>query len=493
MQVKIEDLLLLVSKYDICNIDKIKKAYDYAADKHAHQLRESGEPYIIHPLSVAKILAELNADADTICAGLLHDVIEDTDATKDEIVAEFGESVAKLVMGVTNLTKMSFYDKKTIDNANLRKLILGMTKDVRIIIIKLADRLHNMMTLQYKKNLLKQQAKSIETMEIYVPMAQYLGLDNIKTELEDRSFMYLKPDNYKEILEKRNKMEKSTNLLKEEVILKIQKILNQENLEPNIKFRLKGIYSLFKCFLRYENVDDIHDLLSFIIILDNIDECYLSLRYIHENFKHIPKHLKDYIGQPKPNHYQALHTTVVGPDDKLIQMQLKTYIMDQMSQYGITVFWHEDIKNGTKIMQESLKTHYPILKTILEANKMANNNQEFVNLLKGELSEKIEVLTANGKIIEIAEGATPIDFAYKIHSEIGNNMAAAIVNGHYVDFNHKLKSGDRVRIITDNNASGPTEEWLLWSSTERAHKKIKEFLNKKKKGILIRERKEIND
>ena len=485
MKVKLEDLLLLVAKYDKFSLAKIKKAYLYATDKHSHQFRESGEPYIIHPLSVALILAQLNADADTICAGLLHDVIEDTDTKKEEIIEEFGETVATLVMGVTNLTKMSFYDKKTIDNANLRKLILGMTKDVRIIIIKLADRLHNMMTLQYKKNVLKQQAKSIETMEIYVPIAQYLGLDNIKTELEDRCFMYLKPENYKEISEIRNNLEKRTENLKKEVILKINKILNYHNIDSEVRFRLKGIYSIFKCFLKNENLDEIHDLLAFIVVLNDIDDCYISLRYIHENFKHIPKYLKDYIGQPKQNLYRAVHTTVVGPNNKLIQMQLKTHNMDQIAQYGITEFWHDDIKNGTSKMQESLKTQYPLFRYIIEANKMANNNQEFGNLLKGELAEKIEVLANDGNIIEIAEGSTPIDFAYKIHSELGNNMAAALVNGNYVAFNYPLKKGDRVRIITDISATGPTEEWLHWSVTERAHKKIREFLNHQKRDLHL--------
>ena len=490
VNVSLETLITNVSRYNISGIDKIKKAYEYAKLKHAGQYRESGEEYITHPLAVAIILARLNADTDTICAGLLHDVIEDTNTTKEDIAAEFGESVAILVMGVTNLTKMSISDKNSLNNANLRKLILGMTKDVRILIIKLADRLHNMMTLQYKKNPEKQQRKSLETFDIYVPIAENLGLYSVKNDLEDKCFMFLMPDKYYKVEEERKSIEESTSKMVQEVITKINDILTDNNIPNTVKFRLKNIYGIFKSLFSNDSLEDIHDLLAFKIILDDIDDCYLSLKYIHSEYKPLTNYFQDYISWPKSNNYQALHTTVLGPDRKILQMQMKTAKMEKISEYGITDYWHGDDKTGFIEMQKALKTEYPFFQSVIEANKLANNNQEFIDLIKGEVfAEKVSVFTMDGKVInDLAKGSTVIDFAYRIHSEIGDHAVAAIVNGESVSFDYTLKDGDQIRIITDELALGPTHEWLKYAKTARARKKIREFLNKQKRNGQSRTR-----
>ena len=484
MEKSLDYLFLRVANFNMADLAKLKKAYLYAADKHQGQFRESGDAYITHPLAVATILAELNADVDTICAGLLHDVLEDTNTTREDIAAEFGNSVATLVMGVTNLTKMSVNDRISLDNANLRKLILGMNKDIRILIIKLADRLHNMMTLQYKKDPEKQKKKSLETIEIYVPIADNLGLYNIKSELEDKCFMFLMPEKYQEIIEKRNDVQVKIQDFIIEVIAWINKILESNGINNLVRFRLKGVYPLFKSLTEKNSLEDIHDLLAFKIILDDIDACYLSLRHIHEEFKPLTQYFKDYISCPKRNHYQALHTTVLSRDSRYLQMQLKTLTMEKVALYGITTYWQGSEKFDFAKMQEALINEYPFFQSVNEANKMADNNREFVELIKGEiLAEKVTVYTMDGTIIDdLVNGSTVIDFAYRIHSEIGDKMAAAIVNGVSVNFDYALKNGDQVRIITDKNALGPSEEWLKIAKSARARKKIREYLNKQKRN-----------
>ena len=490
MDVSLETLINTVSRYNLYGIEKVKKAYEFAKIKHAGQYRESGEEYITHPLAVAIILARLNADIDTICAGLLHDVIEDTNTTQEDIAAEFSSSVATLVMGVTNLTRASFNSKISSNNANLRKLILGMNKDVRILIIKLADRLHNMMTLQYKKNVEKQHMKAMETLSIYVPIAEALGLYNVKCDLEDKCFMFLKPDEYKKYTDIRNRYKESTQNLVAEVIRRINEVLLANDIPNTIKFRLQNVYGIFKSLMLRESLEDIHDFLAFKIILDDIDACYLSLRHVHETFKPLTQYFKDYISLPKPNHYQALHTTVIGPESKILQMQLKTASMEKIAKYGITDFWHGDEDIGAKEMQEALKENYHFYKAVLEINKLASSNQEFIELMKDEVfAEKIHVFTKDGILIDdLSKGSTALDFAYRIHSDIGNSMVAALVNGKSVNYDYELKDGDTIRIITDFNADGPTKEWLSMAKTARAHKKIREFLNKQKRNGQSRTR-----
>ena len=484
--ISFDSLLKNFSKYNLVGIPKVRKAYEFAKLKHDGQYRASGEEYITHPLNVANILTQLCADTDTICAALLHDVVEDTDTSLEDIKAEFGETVARLVEGVTNLTKLSFSNKESFNNANIRKVILGMAKDVRIVLIKIADRLHNMKTLEYKKPE-KQKLKSMETLEIYAPLARDLGLHDIKCDLEDNSFMYLMPDLYKKTKDERDKIENESRKMVKEISEKLNFILNEQHIPNIIKFRLKSIYSIFRDMLSkgLSDITDLHNLFMFSIILDNINDCYISLRYIHENFAQINGGMSDYIGTPKGNHYRAFHTTVVGPEEKLLLMILKTYDMDETARNGIAEFWFSDSNEAFSHMQDSL-TSSQFFRDIVDVNRMASNNKEFLDLIKGEIfAEKINVFTMGGKPMLIVNGATAIDFAYQIHTEIGNKMVAVIVNGKSVGFDYVLKKDDRVRIITDPLAEGPSESWLGIAKTARAKKKIKEFIKNKNKGYSL--------
>lgn len=483
MDISFESLIDLVSKYNISGIAKIRKAYSYAADKHDGQYRESGEPYINHPLAVAILLASLNADTDTICAGLLHDIIEDTNATKKDIAEEFGEPVAILVEGVTNLTKKSISDKSLQDNANLCKLInLGIYQDARILIIKLADRLHNMMTLQYKKDTTKQQKKAIETLDFYVPIADFLGLHRFKNDLEDRCFFSLKPDEYQQVTEMRRKYEKDVEEIVEETIQKINFILDKNDIPNSVYFRLKSAYGIFKDLVKKHPIDEILDLLVFKIIVDDIDDCYLALRYIHEIFKPLPGTFEDYIAVSMPNGGQELRTGVLGFARKIMQMRMKTADMEKYSQYGVTNLWHDV---AAKSMQDALTKGNKIYTWIDEAMKMSDNDQEFLTWLKWDVfaEEKVRVITKDGDVIDdLPKGSTIIDFAYRIHTEIGNSALGATVNGNLENLDYVLKDGDKIGIITDQNAIGPTEEWLSIAKTARAKKKIREYLNKQKRS-----------
>lgn len=482
MENDLNNLLSIVATYNLKACAIIKKAYYYASKKHENQFRESGEAYITHPLAVATILATLHADAPTICAGLLHDTLEDTKTSEDELLNNFGAEITNLVKGVTNITNMSFYDKTTFNNANLRKVLVGMSKDIRIIIIKLADRIHNMRTLEYKRDLKKQQLKSQETIKIYAPIAEHLGLYSAKLELEDLSFMYLYPDDYREIRNLRIRWQDST--IKDEIIKNISKILDDNYIFSTIKFRMKNLYGIYKNLINGTSIDNIHDLFIFSILLDNVDNCYLSLKYIHELYKPNPIFFKDYIAQPKQNHYESLHTTVFGPDDKLMQMQIRTPDMEKMAKYGITYYWHQDIDDASTIMQEAFNKQYPLMQSILVANKNAKNNADFVQIVERDvLGEKIPVYNNNGEMIEIACGSTPIDYAYLNFSGIANHLAAVIVNGIAVNFDYTIKPYDKIRIITDINAPGPTKDWLNIARTTTAKQKIKEYLKSKGHGL----------
>ncbi len=474
----INDLLELVKSYNYDEVDTIRKAYEYADDLHRGQYRQSGEPYIIHPLNVAYTLAEMHADRDTICAGLLHDVIEDTPATKEDIAELFNKNVANLVDGVTKLAKMNFSSKEELNLANTRKIITGITSDVRIIIIKLADRLHNMRTLEYKTEF-KQKENSLETMEIFVPLAYYIGAYRVKSELEDLSLKYLKPDMYKRIEEKKNNIELNSNKCLQEMLFKIKTILNDRNIPNEIKIRTKNIYGIYKHLLQGEKISDIHDLLSLKVMVDEIENCYITLYLVHNMYHPINERFKDYICNPKTNMYSSLHTTVFGPDDRLVQTQIRTFEMDNIASFGLTAYW--DINKGearTK-MQEDLKNKYQFFKSLNEINKMFGDNKEFVDQVKTELfSDKVYVYTTKGDVIELPKGATPIDFAYKVNASLGNTMVAAMVNDEYVPVDHVLQNKDRIKIITDELSFGPREEWIDSAKTSYAKRKIKEFNNK---------------
>ena len=473
--ITLQDLLEKLKEYNPDEIEIVKKAYNYADNLHSGQMRQSGEPYIIHPLNVAYILAEMHADSDTICAGLLHDTLEDTNITKEDIAHEFNQNVANLVDGVTKISKMNFSTKKDQNMANTRKIITGITEDVRIIIIKLADRLHNMRTLGFKSEF-KQKENALETMEIFVPLAYYIGAYRIKSELEDLSLQYLKSDMYKSIQERKLKLEELSKPCLEEMLYKIQKLLNDKNIPNEIKVRTKNIYGIYKRLEEGYKLSDIHDLLALKIMVDEIDNCYKTLGIIHQEYRPINNKFKDYICNPKTNMYRSLHTTVFGSDDRLVQTQIRTFDMDKIASFGLTTYW--DIKKGKArdVMQNDLKQKFQFFKSLTEINSMFGDNQQFVNQVKSELfSDKVYVYTTKGEIIELPKGSTPIDFAYKIHIDIGNTMVGVIVNDEYVPVDYILKNKDRVRIVTDELSYGPREEWYNMAKTSYAKKKIKEF------------------
>ena len=476
--VELQDLLDKLKEYNPNEIEIVKRAYEYAANLHSGQTRQSGEPYISHPLNVAYILAEMHADRDTVCAGLLHDTLEDTNITKEDISHDFNQNIANLVDGVTKLSKMNFSSKQDQNYANTRKIITGITEDVRIIIIKLADRLHNMRTLQFKSEF-KQKENSIETMEIFVPLAYYIGAYRIKSELEDLSLKYLKPDMYKQIEERKIRLEQTSSYCLTEMLSKIERLLRDNNIPNEIKVRTKNIYGIYKRLSEGHRLSDIHDLLALKIMVDSVENCYRTLGMIHSEYHPINDKFKDYICNPKTNMYRSLHTTVFGPNDKLVQTQIRTFDMDRVASFGLTAYWDEQKGKARDVMQEDLRQKFQFFKSLTEINSMFGDNQQFVNQVKSELfADKVYVYTTKGDIIELPRGSTPIDFAYKIHTDIGNTMVGAFVNDEYVPIDYVLQNKDRVRIVTDDLSYGPREDWIDKAHTSLAKRKIKEFNRK---------------
>lgn len=475
MNITLNDLINKLKEYNPEEVEIVTKAYEYAKELHNGQMRQSGEPYISHPLNVAYILTEMHADRDTICAGLLHDTLEDTNITKEDIAHDFNQNVANLVDGVTKISKLNFSSKQDQNMANTRKIITGITEDVRIIIIKLADRLHNMRTLQFKSEF-KQKENSMETMEIFVPLAYYIGAYRIKSELEDLSLQYLYPDKYKKIENIKIKIEEESKPCLTEMLSAIDETLNDNNVNHEIKVRTKNIYGIYKRLEDGHKISDIHDLLALKIMVDDISNCYQTLGIIHSKYHPINDKFKDYIYNPKTNMYRSLHTTVFGPEERLVQTQIRTFDMDKVASFGLTAYWDINKGQARNIMQEDLKNKYQFFKSLLEINKVFGDNYEFVRQVKNELfADKIYVYTTKGEIIELPKGSTAIDFAYKIHSDLGNTMVSAVVNDKVVDPEHELKTKDRVRIITDVLSYGPREEWLDKVQTTKAKRKIKEF------------------
>ena len=476
--ITLQNLLDKVKEYSPSSVESVKKAYEYAEILHSGQTRQSGEPYIIHPLNVAYILAEMHADSDTVCAGLLHDTIEDTNIPKIDISHDFNQNIANLVDGVTKLSKMNFSSKKDQNYANTRKIITGINEDVRIIIIKLADRLHNMRTLQFKSEL-KQKENALETMGIFVPLAYYIGTYRIKSELEDLSLQYLKPDMYKQIKNKKQNLEAVSRSCLEEMLYKIKELLSNKEIPNEIKVRTKNIYGIYKKLNEGHKLSDIHDLLALKIMVDEVDNCYKTLGLIHSEYHPINNKFKDYICNPKTNMYKSLHTTVFGPEDRLVQTQIRTFDMDKVASFGLTSFWETQKNEAQSTMQQDLKEKFQFFKSLTEINSMFRDNIEFVTQVKNELfADRIYVYTTKGDIIELPKGSTPIDFAYKIHTDIGNTMVGVFINEEYEPIDYILQNKDRVRIITDDLSFGPREEWLNKVKTTRAKRKIREF-NKK--------------
>ncbi len=473
--ITLDDLIKKLEEYNPEEIEKVKKAYNYAKDFHTGQMRESGEPYITHPLNVAYILAEMHADGDTICAGLLHDTIEDTNVTKEDIAHDFNQNIALLVDGVTKLAKMNFSSKQDQNSANTRKIITSITDDVRIIIIKLADRLHNMRTLEFKTEF-KQKENAIETMEIFVPLAYYIGAYRIKSELEDIALRYLKPDMYKKIKEKLVNIEIDNKKILEEMLFKIKKLLQDKRIPNEIKVRTKNIYGIYKRLSEGEKLSDIHDLLALKVMVDEVDNCYRTLGVVHHEYHPINEKFKDYICNPKTNMYRSLHTTVFGPEDCLVQSQIRTFDMAKVASFGLTAYWDIEKGNARNVMQNELKNKFQFFKSLLEINSIFGDNQDFVNQVKSEVfSDKVYVYTSKGEIIELPKGSTIIDLAYKLGDDFGNTMVGAFVNSEFVPVDYILKNKDRVRIITDDLSFGPREDWIGRAYTSYAKKKIQEF------------------
>lgn len=476
MDITIEKLLNNIITYNPDEINIVKKAYEYADIMHEGQTRQSGEPYISHPLNVAYILSEMNADRDTICAALLHDVLEDTKATKEDIADLFNKDIANLVDGVTKISKMNFSSKTEQNLANTRKIIIGIIDDVRIIIIKLADRLHNMRTLQYKSEF-KQKENSLETMDIFVPLAYFIGAYRIKSELEDLSFKYIYPDSYKELEYRMTKENIDNNFCLNEMLNNINKILENESIPNKIKVRTKNIYGIYKRIREGHRINDIHDLLSLKIMVDDIRNCYIALGLIHSKYNPVNDKFKDYICNPKTNMYRSLHTTVFGPKEKLVQTQIRTFDMDKIASFGLTAYWNISKGKARDIMQDDLSKKFQFFKSLTDINDMFRDNQEFVRQVQNELfSDKVYVYTSNGVIIELPKGSTIIDLAYKLGDNIGNTLIGAKINDEYIyDLGYELKNKDRVIVLTDELSYGSREEWIDKAKTSYAKKKIGEF------------------
>ena len=473
--ITLQDLINLLEEYNPEEIGFVKKAYEYAEDLHSGQFRQSGEPYITHPLNVAYILAELHADRDTVCAGLLHDTLEDTKISKEDIAHDFNQDIANLVAGVTKLAKMNFSSKQEQNYANTRKIITGITEDVRIIIIKLADRLHNMRTLQFKSRF-KQEENALETMEIFVPLAYYIGAYRIKSELEDLSLQYLRPDMYEKIKEKKLRVEEDSADCLKEMLSTIRNFLSDRRIPNEIKVRTKNIYGIYKRLNEGHKISDIHDLLSLKIMVDEIDNCYRTLGIIHSIYHPVNGKFKDYICNPKTNMYQSLHTTVFGPEDRLVQTQIRTFEMDKIASFGLTAYWDAEKGNARVVMQQDLKDKFQFFNSLLEMDAMFGDNQEFVRQVKSELfADKIYAYTTKGEILELPKGSTPIDFAYQLSTDIGNTMVGAFVNDEAVPIDYTLQNKDRVRIITDDLSFGSRDDWESKAHTSLAKRKIREF------------------
>ena len=460
------------------DIAAVKKAYDLAYKAHDGQKRKSGEPYIIHPICVAIILAELELDKETIMAGLLHDVVEDTEVTYEDVVNQFGEEVAALVDGVTKLGQLSYSkDKIEVQAENLRKMFLAMAKDIRVILIKLADRLHNMRTMQFMRPE-KQKEKSRETMDIYAPIAHRLGISKIKVELDDLSLRYLKPDVYEELERSLDSRKEERETFIREIVEEVGGHIKRAGIKAEIDGRVKHFFSIYKKMVNQKKtIDQIYDLFAVRIKVDTVKDCYAALGIIHEMYKPIPGRFKDYIAMPKQNMYQSLHTTLIGPEGHPFEIQIRTFEMHRVAEYGIAAHWkYKENKNTPGLNKEEEKLSW--LREVLEWQRDMDDNKEFLSLLKTNLdlfAEQVYCFTPNGDVKNLANGSTPIDFAYSIHSAVGNKMVGARVNGKQVPFEYKLQNGDRVEIITSQNSKGPSRDWLSLVKTAQARSKINQW------------------
>lgn len=475
------------------NMDMVDKAYNLAFEAHKEQKRDSGEPYIIHPIEVSTILAELGMDTSTIVAGLLHDVIEDTEYTYDDIKNLFGEEVANLVSGVTKITKMEYKSKEEQQADNFRKMLLAMADDIRVIIIKLADRLHNMRTLKYRKKE-KQKKTAMETLDIYAPLAHRLGISKIKWELEDLSFRYLHEEEYydlvKQVAEKRTERE----IYIKKIIEDMYNKLEEAGIDSDIDGRPKHFFSIYKKMVtKNKSIEQIFDLTAIRVLVNTVKDCYEVLGIVHTIYKPIPGRFKDYIAMPKPNMYQSLHTTVIGPQGKTFEIQIRTFEMHRTAEYGIAAHWkYKEGDNNGETKEKNFESKLVWLRDMLEFQKETADAQEFIEGFKIDLfTDEIFLFTPKGVVIDLPNGATPIDFAYRIHTDIGNKCVGAKVNGKIVPLDYKLKTGEIVEVLTSNNAKGPNMDWLNIAKSNQAKSKIRSWFKKAKKEENISKGKEL--
>ena len=496
-EVLYKELINSVLKYHpSTDISMIEKAYKVASEAHEGQKRKSGEPYIIHPLCVAIILADLELDKETIVAGLLHDAVEDTWMTYEEVEKEFGSEVALLVDGVTKLGQLSYSaDKVEVQAENLRKMFLAMAKDIRVILIKLADRLHNMRTLQYMRPE-KQQEKARETMDIYAPIAMRLGISKIKVELDDLSLKYLKPDVYYDLVHKVALRKSEREQFVGAIVKEVKKHMDDANIKAQVDGRVKHFFSIYKKMVNQDKtIDQIYDLFAVRILVDTVKDCYAALGAIHEMYKPIPGRFKDYIAMPKPNMYQSLHTTLIGPNGQPFEIQIRTYEMHRTAEYGIAAHWkYKESSDGKAPVGKSEEEKLNWLRQILEWQRDMSDNKEFMSLLKNDLdlfADSVYCFTPQGDVKTLPSGSTPVDFAYSVHSAVGNKMVGARVNGKLVPIEYEIKNGDRIEIITSQNSQGPSRDWLKLVKSTQAKNKINQWFKKELKEDNILKGKEM--
>lgn len=481
------DLIEKVRKYndDEDELRIIEKAYNYAKEKHFTQKRITGDDYITHPLNVAYILTDVNADYKAICAALLHDTIEDSDGSFQEIEKLFGYDIANLVECVTKINRINFNSDSEQMAANQRKILVGLASDVRVLIIKLADRLHNMRTL-YVFSPEKQQRKARETLEILTPVAHRLGMYKIKSELEDLCLRYLNPSAYFDILEKLNYKKTEMDEAVGKMLDEVSSLLKEHGIRHEIKGRSKSVYSIYNKLSKGRSFNDIYDILALRVLVDTEQECYLALGLIHSKYKPVPKRFKDYIAMPKSNFYQSLHTTVFGIDGMLFEIQIRTYDMDRVAEYGIASHWsYKEHTSGDS--KDAMDQKLAIFRNIIELNEDSSTPEEFISSVKKDIlfNDSIFVYTPKGDVIELPNGSTTVDFAYKVHSEVGDKMVGAIVNDNIVPFDYVLKTGDIIKINTSRLSNGPNKDWLNFVVTSQAKNKIKGFYSKIEKDDNI--------
>ena len=486
-------LIARIRKYHpSTDVSMIEKAYKLAVKAHGDQRRKSGEPYIIHPLWVAIILADLEMDKETIAAGMLHDVVEDTKFTEEDIRREFGDEVALLVDGVTKLGRLSYSsDKLEIQAENLRKMFLAMAKDIRVIIIKLADRLHNMRTLQFMTPA-KQKEKAKETMDIYAPIAQRLGISKIKTELDDLALKYSQPEVFYDLVNQINARKTEREEFVEQIVEEVSTHMKNANIKAEVNGRVKHFFSIYKKMVNQDKtVDQIYDLFAVRIIVESVKDCYAALGVIHEMYTPIPGRFKDYIAMPKPNMYQSLHTTLMSSVGQPFEIQIRTEEMHKTAEYGIAAHWkYKESNDGKKSVEAQEEEKLSWLRQILEWQRDMSDNREFLNLIKGDLdlfAEDVYCFTPQGDVKNLPNGSTPIDFAYAIHSAVGNKMVGARVNGKLVNIDYKIQNGDRIEILTSQNSKGPSRDWLNIVKSTQAKNKINQWFKKEfKESNIIR-------